>query len=326
MFRHEYYIVFVSFLFQERKLMKINSNVLTQSYERKKPIQEKTSQYKPYEELNLMDSFLFESVTEKPESAVVIAREIIECTTGQKVGKLIVHSQKDLKGINVNMHGIRMDVYTEEVQETKDGDRLTCVYDIEPNNYYDKNIARRNRYYQSMIDSKLLPAGELYKNLPDMFSIWILPYDPFGDNRMIYTVKNTVTENNQIVYNDGITKIYLYTKGKIGGSEELKNLLRFMENSIHDNAVDDELSEIMDIVDTIKSNLEERKRYMGLMGVIEYERRDAYEEGQVAGAIKAYKFMKADKESVKKAIMEQFELASSDAEEYMKRYWDEEAQ
>ena len=111
--------------------------------------------------------------------------------------------------------------------------------------------------------------------------------------------------------------------------------------------VDDELSEIMDIVDTIKSNPKERRRYMGLMGVIEYERRDAYEEGrkeghesgyqsghesgyqsgheegQVAGAISTCKFVKLDRESAKKAIMEQFVLASDDAEQYMKRYWDE---
>ena len=42
---------------------------------------------------------------------------------------------------------------------------------------------------------------------------------------MVYTVKSIVTENNQIVYNDGVTKLFLYTKGKIGGSEKLKNLL-----------------------------------------------------------------------------------------------------
>jgi len=66
-------------------------------------------------------------------------------------------------------------------------------------------------YY--LIDCKLLPANTPYAKLPDMFSIWILPYDPFGDDRIIYTVKNKVEENNQIVYNDGVTKIYLYTKG-----------------------------------------------------------------------------------------------------------------
>ena len=34
------------------------------------------------------------------------------------------------------------------------------------------------------------------RKLPDIFMIWILPYDPFGDGRMIYTVKNMVVENN----------------------------------------------------------------------------------------------------------------------------------
>ena len=127
--------------------MNNKSDNLRTNYERKNPIQEKTSQCKPYEELSLMDSYLFESVTEDPEKAAIVVKTIIERATGRNVGKLIVHSQKDLKGINVNMHGIRMDVYTEEVQETIEGDEITCVYDIEPNNYYDKNIARRNRYY-----------------------------------------------------------------------------------------------------------------------------------------------------------------------------------
>jgi len=318
--------------------MEINSNNLIQSYERKNPIQEQVSQYKMYEELNLMDSFLFESETEKPEKAAVIAKPIIERATGRKVNRLIVHSQKDLKGINVNMHGIRMDVYTEEIQESTDGDEISCVYDIEPNNYYDKDIPHRNRYYQSMIDSKLLPTGEQYKKLPDMFSIWILPYDPFGADRMVYTVKNLVVENNQIVYNDGVTKIYLYTKGTVGGSEKLKNLLYFMENSVRDNAVDDELAEIMDIVDTVKSNPEERKRYMGLMGVIEYEKRDAYEEGLevgrqsgleegvIQGMILGSKFNGADRDKTKEDISSQFSLTEDKAEEYMKRYWDESAE
>lgn len=105
--------------------MKNKSDNLTNNYERKNPIQEQVPQYKSYDELNLMDSFLFESATEKPEKAAVIAKPIIERATGRKVNRLIVHSQKDLKGINVNMHGIRMDVYTEEIQESTDGDEIS---------------------------------------------------------------------------------------------------------------------------------------------------------------------------------------------------------
>lgn len=50
--------------------------------------------------------------------------------------------------------------------------------------------------------------------LPEVIMIWILPYDPSGDDRMLYTVKNMVVENNELVYNDGILKTFLYTKGK----------------------------------------------------------------------------------------------------------------
>ena len=226
-----------------------------------------------------------------------------------------------------------MDVYTTELDEMVEGNRSTCVYDIEPNNYYEKDIPHRNRYYQSLIDSKLLPISEAYDNIPDLLSIWILPYDPFGDDRMIYTVKNMVVENNQIVYNDGVAKLFLYTRGTKGGSQKLRELLAFMENPICDNAVDEELSKILNIVDAVKSNPEEKRRYMGIMGVIDYEKRNAYEngravgyrsglqEGQIQGSIEFCKFKKTDRETTKADIMLQFSLEEKDAEEYMKKYW-----
>lgn len=102
-----------------------------------------------------------------------------------------------------------------------------------------------------------------------------------------------------------------------------------MENPIRDNAVDEELSEILDIVDTVKGDPKERGRYMGIMGVIDYERRDAYEaghesgfqEGLIQGAIETCKFMKADRETTKAAIIGQFSITKEKAEEYLNLYW-----
>ena len=87
-----------------------------------------------------MDSFLFESATEKPENALTISKVIIERTIGHKVRKLVVETQKDLKGININKHGIRMDVYTMEVDDLTEENRTTCVYDIEPKNYREDSL------------------------------------------------------------------------------------------------------------------------------------------------------------------------------------------
>lgn len=306
--------------------MKYISNHLLPIYERKNIFPNSSTTPKPLEELSMMDSFLFEAATEDIENAKIIAKSIIERTTGRTVNNLVVQTQKQLKGINTNKHGIRMDVYTTETDENS---RSTCVYDIEPNNYYEKDLPRRNRFYQSLIDSKLLPTDTPFSQLPDIFSIWILPYDPFNDNRMLYTVKNKVEENNQIVYNDGVTKIYLYTKGEIGGSKKLKEFLTFLDNPIPANAVDEELLAIQHIIDTVKSDSETRKRYMGIMGVIDYERRDAFEageksglqEGIIQGAISNSKFMNLTKEQTKENIMKQFSMPENIAEDYLNLYW-----
>ena len=102
--------------------------------------------------------------------------------------------------------------------------------------------------------------------------IWILPYDPFGDDRMLYTVKNMVVENNKLVYNDGVLKFFLYTKGKNGGSKELKDLLTYFEETTQDNAVDQELKEIQKIVGGIKESRETEDRYMTLQEIIDHEK------------------------------------------------------
>ena len=49
-------------------------------------------------------------------------------------------------------------------------------------------------------------------------------YDPFGDDRMIYIVKNIALENQDIVYNDGIKKVILYNKGWFKGTERTSYL------------------------------------------------------------------------------------------------------
>lgn len=130
---------------------------MAQMAERLADKQRTESTLRPLEELDMMDSFLFEAATEDAEKAEKIARIIIERVTGHRVKNLIIESQKSLKGINVDKRGIRMDLYSTE----KDMANENCLlrsYDIEPNNYYEK--------------------------LPDVTTIWILPYDPFDDDRI----------------------------------------------------------------------------------------------------------------------------------------------
>ena len=165
---------------------------------------------KTLQELSLMDDFLMTESMLHKETAEPIAKMIIERTTGIKVGDLIIEYQKTVNGIDTNRHGVRLDMSLIEVDMRENHTDKVRVYDIEPNNRKDVSLPRRSRFYQALEDVKLLGTGVDYERLPELWSIWILPYDPFGKNQMVYTVKNTVEDFDDIDYNDGIRKWFLY--------------------------------------------------------------------------------------------------------------------
>ena len=85
----------------------------------------------------------------------------------------------------------------------------------------------------------------------------ILPYAPFDRNRMVYTVKNQCVEAPDIPYEDGAKKIYLNTKGTEGTpSQALKNMLKYIENSIAENVTDTNIQAIHNYVNEVKQDRE----------------------------------------------------------------------
>ena len=309
--------------------MKHTSNHQLNSNERQNFLADSHILQKSLEDLNLMDSFLLDAATEDPENAKKIAKVIIERATGHVVENLVVEIEKQLKGLSIDKRGIRMDIYVREQEQTENGYSTLCLYDIEPNKYQEKDLPRRSRFYQSLIDAKLIPTNTSFEKLPDVITIWILPYDPFGCDRMVYTVKNMVTEENHIVYNDGVTKLFLYTKGTKGGSKDLKDLLTYMEHTTLESAVDKDLQEIQGIVNTIKERRETKERYMTLQEMINYEKRDSYKEGlvdgelkgEIKGSIHTCKSLNQDKSHTKTFLMDQYSISEDKAEEYLNLYW-----
>ena len=217
---------------------------------------------------------------ENPNYAKELVKIIIKRATGRTLENFTVEAQKAFNGTDTDKHGICLDVLV----KCSDADNsVSSVYNIEPNTYYENNLAKRNRYYNALTDSKLLFSGDDFGTLPELISIWILSYDPFGDNRMSYSVKNFVTENPQLVYNDGVTTLFLNTKGQIGDNKELFNLLNFLSNTNEETAVDSELKGIQTIVNTIKGDSKVGERYMSMQTVMYYEKKMSYEEGEEHG-------------------------------------------
>ena len=184
--------------------------------------------------------------------------------------------------------------------------------------------------------------------------IWILPYDPFGDERMIYTIKNMVEENPKLVYNDGVEKLFVYTRGIKGGSKKLKELLTYLEETVPVNAVDKELQEMQTIVGKVKHKKEVGERYMTLQEIIDFEKQYSYEDGLEAGirtgresglreglevgresglkegletgfmngitaAIRMLKDLRIPESVACRSLAEQFHLTEEEAAEYMKQ-------
>ena len=278
--------------------------------------------------LDLINAFLFRASTENSENAEFIAKLIIERATGRKVEQISVISEKVLTGIDLGQHGICMDLYVEEYE---DGCKAE-VYDIEPNNYGAEELPLRSRYSQALTDVKLLGAGENYRDLPNYISIWILPFDPFGKNKMLYTIKNFVAEDTQIVYNDGAMKLFLYTGGEIGGNDKLKDMLRYFSKSDEENAVDSELLKLHSIVQQVKDNRKVGEQYMTLQDYLDCEIKRGVEKGiadalaegiaegraeAIATAVKMFRGMNVPEEQILVQLVKNYNLTEEKAKSYL---------
>ena len=126
-----------------------------------------------------------------------------------------------------------------------------------------KAFPKRARFYHAMIDRRSLKAGEHFGKMKKVYVIFICDYDPFGYDRVLYTIKNRCLEEPTMPYEDDAETWVLYTRGKKGNiSESLRQLLSYMENTNQNNAINEDLRDIQQMVDQVKRDGEVSLRYM----------------------------------------------------------------
>ena len=224
-------------------------------------------QRRKLEELNLMDDFLFNAMLTHPETGEKFTHTILKLLFNRDFKNLKVSVQKFYAGMNTDLRGARLDVCIEGDCVDIDGEDITSVYDVEPDqNDKAKAIAafpKRSRFYHAIIDSRSLKSGEDFGKLKQVYVIFICNYDLFGYDRVWYTIKNRCLEEPEMDYEDGAVTLVLYTRGTKGKiSEELRQFLNYMENTDQNNAVNDELKSIQRMVDAVKRDGEVSLRYM----------------------------------------------------------------
>ncbi len=216
---------------------------------------------KTLQELDLIDNFLSNAIAANEEINEPFYRLLLSVLLGKKIKKVRVRAQQIVPPITPDLRGIRMDVEITEYDE----ETVTNVYDLEPHIKDSLHLPRHNRYYQAKIDGRYVKRGlKDFSSIPNLYIITITNYDLFGEDYMVYTIHNKCEEVPELNYDDGLKFIYFNTKGQKGGSQAIKNMLTYFQNSDSKNAVDD-ATRMMDFyVNKVKNLPEVEDGYMTL--------------------------------------------------------------
>lgn len=174
---------------------------------------------KEYDELQFTDDFLFCKVLENNED---LCKELLELILGKKISRINYLAKQKVIDITSDGKGICLDVYLEDDKNT--------VFDIEMQTTTSKNISKRTRYYQGMIDLNLIEKGADYKELKKSYIIFICMQNPFKEKDLhLYTFENRCNEDVGLFLDDESTKVILTPEGNaddvLNGLSEFLNYL-----------------------------------------------------------------------------------------------------
>ena len=238
---------------------------------------EKKQNIVPLKDLNLTDRFLFDEVLEDRDTY----QDILSIIFGKDISLLDQpQTEKELR-VSPLLRSIRMDVFVMSEEQS--------IYNTEMQDTRKADLAKRSRYYQSLIDTGLLEPGvPNYNFLNQSFVIIIMTFDLFGYGKYVYTFENRCKEVPECSLGDGAVKIFINTKGKNADevSEELIEFLKYAERSTNETAnqvKSKRVKRVHDRVCKVKVNEEIGVKYMQAWEEKYYEREEGREEGRIAG-------------------------------------------
>ena len=233
-----------------------------------------TKSKKSLQDLTLLDRFLFAEVMEDTKTF----ENVLSIILGQDISIAGRPQTEHESRTSPLKRQVRLDVWAE--------DESDAVYNVEAQKENTKNLPHRSRFYQALIDSKLLLPGEVdFSNMKDCYSIIIAPFDLFGKGLYQYTFQMTCNETGQTL-DDGTVRIFFNTHGKNPEaiSPELRELLYYMEHTTENiSCSTPRLHEIQSHVNIVKSSEEIGVKYMQEWEEKILEKRKARAEGLAEG-------------------------------------------
>src|SRR5574344_396797 len=108
-----------------------------------------------------------------------------------------------------------------------------------------KNLGKRIRYYQSLVDIDTLKKGADYASLKESYIIFICTSDPLNLGFPCYTFKNTCQENKDTLLDDKSTKVFYNINAyKEAGDKRTSALLEYLQNGKSSNMLTEKLNRL----------------------------------------------------------------------------------
>ena len=140
---------------------------------------------KKYEELDITDPFIFAKVMSEKE----LCKPLLENILNIKIRDIVYVDYEETIQMTVKSKGIRLDIYVEDDDNT--------VFNLEMQTTTYKELPKRSRYYQGIIDLNMIEKGESYDILKESYVIFICTFD-FLKKEEVFT---SLIKHNKISIN-----------------------------------------------------------------------------------------------------------------------------
>ena len=236
----------------------------------KKGITNTGTSIKNYQDLEFTDNFMFCKILYNNER---LCRELIELLLDVEVDHIEYKSAEYAIKETSDSRGIRLDVYVRDDKGT--------VFDLEMQNATEPALAKRSRYYQSMIDIDHLPSGGNFDNLPDSYVVFICMFDAFKKGLHKYEFRELCLQDKDIELGSGTSKVYINAKSKEKDmSEDMRAFLDFL---CGEEARSNMTKDIAKSIEEAKSYKPWEAEYIGYYLEMAREREAGREEGREEG-------------------------------------------
>lgn len=224
-----------------------------------------------WETITLANRFMFYKIfTSYPD----MCKHLLEILLHREIERIEPPNGEQTFDVDSESKSIRLDVYVKNEN---------TAFDLEMQAVDTKELPKRARFYQDLMDVDLLKPGENYKKLKENYIIFLCLEDVFKKGMPVYRFENVCCDDFSLSLNDGTKKFFFnaseYDKMP---SEEERNFFTYLVNGKAENEF---TSKLNGLVEEARHNTEWRRKYMTWEQEVALSYENGVEEGIEQGIV-----------------------------------------